>query len=206
MSSSSQKIEKVPLSTNLPQSSSWSGPDSVKANGLQPPEKYFGQLPSARTLQTEKVPLPTNMPQFSGRSVPDSGKTIGLKPPAITESTTPVFSSLSEAGWAGPDPTGSYAFVPQSHRSAITCTSTAATPSGFIHPYPVSSTVNSSPHFSQQTTVVSAPMFLPRRSDGVDSGSICLGTSFGLATRDITHTRPYQMSSSQQHISRKHDV
>ncbi|GAB2237567.1 hypothetical protein Droror1_Dr00015469 [Drosera rotundifolia] len=212
MSSSSQKIEKVPLSTKLPQFSSWSGPDSVKANGLKPPEKYFGQVPSASTLQTEKampssfqktekVPLPTNMPQSSGWSVPDSVKTNGLKPPAITESTTPVFSSLSEAGWAGPDPTGSYAFVPQSHRSAITCTSTAATPSGFIHPYPVSSTVNSSPHFSQQTTVVSAPMFLPRRSDGVDSGSICLGTSFGLATRDITHRGPYQMSSSQQHIS-----
>ncbi|KAL9275216.1 TNF receptor-associated factor homolog 1b-like protein [Drosera capensis] len=200
MPSSSQKIEKVPLSTNLPQSSTQSVSDSVKANGLRPPEEHFGQLPSG-FQKIEKGPLPTNMPQSPGWSVPDSVKTNSLKPPAITESTTPVSSSLSEAVWAGPDPTGSYAFVPQSHRSAITCTSTAATPSGFIHPYPVSSTVNSSPLFLQPTTVVSAPMFLPRQSDGADSGSIGFGTSFGLATRDIPHTGPYQMSSSQQHIS-----
>ncbi|KAL9274711.1 TNF receptor-associated factor homolog 1b-like protein [Drosera capensis] len=189
MPSISQKNEKVPLSTMMSQSSSWSGPDSVKANALKPPDNVFGQLPSAMSSALSAPLVPGSKPVMT---------------PAIsvvqTESATPHYSRfLSEAGWVGPDPACSYAYLPQSHRSPITCTSTAATSSGFLDPYPVSSTVNSSSHFSQQTTVVSAPMFLPR-SDGVDSGSFRPG-SFGLDTRDIAHAGPYQMSSSQQHIS-----
>ncbi|KAL9262726.1 TNF receptor-associated factor homolog 1b-like protein [Drosera capensis] len=179
------QAQKAPLSLNM------SRPDSIKSSTLKPPEKVLVR-PSAMSR-------PSSAPLVPG-SKPVTAPSISIV--QATSVAPPLSRSVSAAGRLGPDPSpGSYSHVPQSYRNAIIGASATASPVGFSHPQPVSSSLNlSSSGFVPQTTMVTAPMFLPRGSDAVDTSSVSSSISFGSAMRDMDGLQ--WTSSPHRHMSR----
>ncbi|GAB2294542.1 hypothetical protein Dimus_028746 [Dionaea muscipula] len=188
--SSPQKTKKAALSS--PQQTE-KAPLFIETISPKPPEKHSVQPPSV-------ISRPSSAPLIPGsKPVMAPGISIVQAVP-----TAPLLSrSVSAAGRLGPDPPGSRTYIPPpSYRNAIMGTSGTASPAGFGHPQPVSSTVTPSPTFSQQPTMISAPIYLHRGSDGFDSSSISQGIPFGSSMRDIPQTGCHWMDGPQRHISR----
>lgn len=143
----------------------------------------------AATLKLTEQPTVHQIPLVSRPSTaPLIPCPIPTTPVVSMVQTTPQLArSVSAAGRLGPDPSSAatHSYVPQSYRNAIIGNAVASSSSSFTHPQPSSSTVNSSPVYSQLPSLVSAPMFLPQNSDRMDVNSVKSGFSFGMGTQDM---------------------
>lgn len=116
--------------------------------------------------------------------------------------TAPLLArSVSAAGRLGPDPSPStQSFVPQSYRNAIVGNPIGS--SGYTHHNPPSSGVNQSPAYSQQSALVSTPVFLSQNSERIEPNTVQSGFPFGMVNRDVLQSGPQWVDSPQRDTSR----
>lgn len=116
--------------------------------------------------------------------------------------------SASAAGRLGPDLSAStHNHIPQSIRNTKMGNPIGSTSSGLNHAVPAStafsySVGNPSPAYSQQPTMVSAPMFIPQSSECVEPNPVQSSFPFGMVNRDILQNGHQWMDNPQRDGSR----
>ncbi|KAE9619199.1 hypothetical protein Lalb_Chr02g0150611 [Lupinus albus] len=153
----------------------------------------------------------TSTARLTERSVPLS-RTASTPLVPGPRSTAPVISMVQMApllarskSAASPlDPNPSPATnVPQSYRDAMMGNPVASTAASLTYSSSSRSGVNSSPGYSQPSSMLSSPMFLPQSSDRVESNAGQSGLPFGMIVRDNMQSGPQWMEISQRETSRK---
>lgn len=159
---------------------------------------------STTAKQTEK-PMDQQLPLMSR---PSSAPLVpGPRPTAPVVSmvhTAPLLArSVSAAGRLGPDlSAATHSYVPQSYRNVKKGNPVGSSSSVLTHPSSSSLGVNPSPAYTQQPSLVSAPMFLPHSSERIDPNSVQSGFPFGMVTRDVLQNGHQWMESSQRDTNR----
>ncbi|XP_019428317.1 PREDICTED: MATH domain-containing protein At5g43560-like isoform X2 [Lupinus angustifolius] len=149
--------------------------------------------------------------RLTERSVPLSRTASAPLVPGL-RSTAPVVSmvqmaplparSVSAASRLGPNLSPA-TNVPQSYRNAMMGNPVASTAASLTYSSSSSSGVNSSPGYSQPSSMLSSPMFLPQSSDRVESNPDQSGLPFGMIACDNVQSGPQWMEISQREASRR---
>ncbi|XWS39219.1 hypothetical protein CRYUN_Cryun18bG0031600 [Craigia yunnanensis] len=204
--SSAVSADSMPVRKTLSNSQQQSDQPASWSTSLQMTGISKSETQMAETLNPAEKPV---TPQVPVMSRPSSAPLIpGPRPTAPVVSmvqTTPFLArSVSAAGRFGPDPSPSLAtsYVPQSYRNAIMGNHVASSSSVFTHPNSPSSGVNPSPAYSQPPAIVSAPVYIPQRSERMEPNSVQSGFPFGMVNRDTLPNAPQWMESSQRDGSR----
>ncbi|RYQ92056.1 hypothetical protein Ahy_B09g098166 isoform A [Arachis hypogaea] len=146
--------------------------------------------------------------QLSVMSRPSSSPLVpGPRPAApvvsMAQTAPPLSRSVSASSRLGPDPSpATHSYVPQSYRNAIIGNPVTSTAANLTHSSSSSSTVKQSSGFSQPSSMVSSPIFLPQGSDRMGTNAGQTGLPFGMVKRDVLHNGPQWMENSQSETSR----
>ncbi|KAL8171386.1 hypothetical protein V2J09_023190 [Rumex salicifolius] len=185
-----RQTEKVAPVINVSQPVSILKPDPVKAPSPKPAEK-------ASVKQAPTMPRPSSAPVIP--VLKPVASPVGFIAQAVQ--TAPSLSrSASTTAWLNRDPSPiNNNFVTQSYKNAIMGNTVASSSSSSSHPPQQSSnsalnqspspspSASPSPSFSQRSTLVPGPFFVPQAAERAELNSINPGVSYSTAARDARH-------------------
>ncbi|XP_019461140.1 PREDICTED: MATH domain-containing protein At5g43560-like [Lupinus angustifolius] len=112
--------------------------------------------------------------------------------------------SVSAAGRLGPDPLpATHSHVPRSYKNAMIGNPVTSRSASLSYSSSSSSGINSSLSYSQPSSMVPSPIFLPQSSDRMNSNAGQSGVPFGISSYDNLQNGPQWMESSQREASRR---
>lgn len=187
--SGSQQTDRDPSSplTSAPQATTASKTEIQKTSIARLTERSVARVPT--------ISRPSSTPLVSG-SRPAA--------PAVSmvQTSPPLARSVSAAGRLGPDPSpATHSYIPQSYRNAIMGNPATSTAASLTHSSSCSG-INSSPSYSQPSSLVSSSIFLSQRSDRMDANAVQSGVPFGMRTHDVLQNGHHWIESSQRESTR----
>ncbi|MED6194127.1 hypothetical protein PIB30_025683 [Stylosanthes scabra] len=172
-----------------------------QATTVSKTETVKSSTSSARLTDRYAAQLPVMSRASSAPLVPGPRRAAPVV--SMAQTAPPISRSASAAGRLGPDPSpATHSYVPQSYRNAIIGNPVTTTAANLTHSSSSSSTVKPSSGFSQPSSMVSSPIFLPQGSDRMGTNAGQTSMPFGMVKRDVFHNGPQWMENSQSKTSR----
>ncbi|KAE9589766.1 hypothetical protein Lalb_Chr21g0312421 [Lupinus albus] len=123
---------------------------------------------------------------------------------SMVQTVPQLARSVSAAGRLAPDPLpATHSHVPRSYKNAMIGNPVASRSASLTYSSSSSSGINSSLSYSQPSSMVSSPIFLPQSSNRMDSNAGQSGVPFGMSSCDNLQNGPQWMESSQREASRR---